>query len=674
MRGSRLYLLPIIGLIFSMLPFTVHAQTDEYDYDSYDYDSYVTEAIRDYNVYITVNPDASVDVMEEILYDFGYDQRHGIYRNIPLSYWDGETYIDTEITNISVVDEEGTEYQYEEYRGYDLELKIGDPDATITGQHWYIISYTAHAIINGFETHDELYWDAIGTDWSVPIDSSEVLVTIPEGGSVDTNYTTCYTGSYGTQYEQNCTATVWSDTQFYFAADNLGYYEGLTVVAGFDTSLVRTPGILRINADQDYASVTIHTGTAEQETTPVVKRLAPGEYQVEAKKFKYHPYSGTVTVEEGKTTYLNVEFAKKGWAILIEFYTPLILGLLLYIGIFLLWWHKGRDAKGRGTVVPQYEPPKKLTPGEMGVLVDEKAHMHDITASVIHLAVEGYLKIRQEEEKKLFKWLKKDYDYTFIKLKDVTKGEAKVPEYERDIFDAIFSKNKKEVSMSSLQHKFYSKLPTIKRSLYKRMTDKNFFKKSPDKVKKFYVGIAIAFFFGISILSVIVGALADSAWYLLFFPIAGIEAVILSPFMAKKTARGAEVYEEIIGFKWFLTVTEKKRLEFFNDPEKFKGMFEKYLPYAIALEVEEKWAKQFEDLYEGAPDWYEGGSFTNAYLFTRAITSMNSVAVKTFTSAPSSSGGGGSWSGGSSSWSGGSGFSGGGFSGGGFGGGGGGSW
>ncbi len=48
-------------------------------------------------------------------------------------------------------------------------IKIGDPDETISGAHDYTIVYRVSAAMNGFPDHDELYWNAIGTEWSAPI-------------------------------------------------------------------------------------------------------------------------------------------------------------------------------------------------------------------------------------------------------------------------------------------------------------------------------------------------------------------------------------------------------------------------------------------------------------------------------------------------------------------------
>jgi len=147
------------------------------------------------------------------------------------------------------------------------------------------------------------------------------------------------------------------------------------------------------------------------------------------------------------------------------------------------------------------------------------------------------------------------------------------------------------------------------------------------------------------------------------FAISGLLIIIFGLFMPAKTRKGALAKEHILGFKKYLSVAEKDRIEFHNAPKKNPERFEKLLPYAMALGVEEEWAKQFEGIYDKQPDWYGGPSAArfNALTLTRSLNSFSSSANSTLASKPSSASGGGS------------GFSGGG-SGGGFGGGGGGSW
>ncbi|MFC2095912.1 DUF2207 family protein, partial [Candidatus Bipolaricaulota bacterium] len=141
-----------------------------------------------------------------------------------------------------------------------------------------------------------------------------------------------------------------------------------------------------------------------------------------------------------------------------------------------------------------------------------------------------------------------------------------------------------------------------------------------------------------------------------------------SRIMPRKTTKGVRKLEEILGLSEYIRRAEVDRIEFHNAPEKGPELFEKLLPYAIALNLTSVWTRQFEGLLNQPPQWYVGSSQTpifNAILFSHTLSSMTRHMQQTFVSAPRSSG--------KSAWSGRSSF-GGGFSGGGFGGGGGGGW
>jgi uncharacterized membrane protein len=138
-------------------------------------------------------------------------------------------------------------------------------------------------------------------------------------------------------------------------------------------------------------------------------------------------------------------------------------------------------------------------------------------------------------------------------------------------------------------------------------------------------------------------------------------AIIIAAFgwhMPARTLQGTREYEKILGFQEFLSRVEGDRLErVVTTPE----MFEKFLPFAMALGVEASWAKAFEGIARQPPEWYTGAAGLHTFrasTFTSDLGRMSASAASVMASAPRSSGG--------------SGFGGGGSSGGGFGGGGGG--
>ena len=133
------------------------------------------------------------------------------------------------------------------------------------------------------------------------------------------------------------------------------------------------------------------------------------------------------------------------------------------------------------------------------------------------------------------------------------------------------------------------------------------------------------------------------------------DVIIFAQIMPARTTAGARAREATLGFKEFLGRVEEERYKkMITSPE----MFERFLPYAMAFGVADKWAKAFEDMYREPPQWYVGGTGRfSASSFSHSISTMSSAAASSMSSSPSSSGsGGGGSSGGGSGGGGGSGF------------------
>jgi uncharacterized membrane protein len=117
--------------------------------------------------------------------------------------------------------------------------------------------------------------------------------------------------------------------------------------------------------------------------------------------------------------------------------------------------------------------------------------------------------------------------------------------------------------------------------------------------------------------------------------------------MPARTVRGTRELEKVLGFQDFLARVESDRL---NRVVKTPEMFEKFLPYAMALGVESNWAAAFEGIYREPPRWYTGPSGVHTFSprsFTSDVSRMSAAAATVMASAPRSSGGSG-FSGGSS--------------------------
>jgi uncharacterized membrane protein len=329
----------------------------------------------------------------------------------------------------------------------------------------------------------------------------------------------------------------------------------------------------------------------------------------------------------------------------------LFLPFVVFFIMFFIWRKYGKDPKGLSTIVAEYEPPQNMKPTLVGSLVDGKVDPRDITAGLIYLAQQGFIKISKLEKK----WLLSNTDYEIELLKSDTIGLEQTDKAILNLFldnDLRVGKKKKISDFKSDKY-FAIIVKEIKKDIYQDMTDKGFYETNPMKAKTPYILIfPIILFVGLRFFSVSLGVLGVVA-----IAISGTIVIVFGYMMGKKTRYGAETRDHILGFKEFLSITEKDRLDFHNAPEKKPEQFMKFLPYAIALGVEKKWAKQFEGIYIPQPSWYQG-NMVGSFIALDFVSHMSGFSQSLVESA----------------MSGGSGSGGGGFSGGGGGGGGGGSW
>jgi uncharacterized membrane protein len=340
-------------------------------------------------------------------------------------------------------------------------------------------------------------------------------------------------------------------------------------------------------------------------------------------------------------------FVRSNWPLLIPIFAAMVM--------FWLWWKRGREPK-RGSIAVQYEPPDKLTPGECGTLVDDEAAMRDITATLVDLAVKGYLTIEQKEDSRLLGLVhNKEY---ILHMRKPTSEWGAVRPHEQEMLAALFNSGASpDVKLSDLENHFYTHLPAIRNCIFDALVGDGYYLHRPDTIRQGYVGAGLLAGF---LLVFVSGALARSTGIVtLTWMIAGVlsGAVIcgFGWFMPARTIAGARTFEKILGFEQFLGRVEGDRIERI---EKTPELFERYLPYAMALHVEKKWVEAFAGIAIEPPGWYRGtyGTGFQPYFLVNDLNMMSSQAGSIMASSPRSS-------------SGGSGFGGGGGSGGGFGGG-----
>ncbi len=563
---------------------------------------------------IDIRPDGSLLITERIDVDFGALQKHGIFRDIPIEYsipGDDEHNRIYGFEAVSVTDANGKPWKYTRSRqGDDVELKIGDADKTISGKQSYWITYRVTGVLNAFADHDELYWNVNGAEWPVPTTEVSAAVTLAGAGLEDA---LCFEGP--TRSDTACAAGIGGGGANALFSTNgpLASGEQMSIVLALRKGAVPEPTILLVdkpkNAFQQY--------------------------------FEFTPLTiiGTAVV--------------------------FVLGLMFFA---YNWWRRGRDRAytsvyyltndtteqtrplfHRDQVVVEYTPPDELRPAQMGLLLDERADTKDATATIVDLAVRGYLTIEELDKS----WIFGKTDWKLTKKKEPDDLQP----YERTIMKGLFDDGA-EVKVSDLKNEYHTSLSKAQEQLYSDAVRHKWFARSPDASRS-----------AASIMAVVVGVAGGAVCFglgrlfgaaLIGVPIVAIGLLMLatSSWMPSRTAKGSEALRRVLGFRLYINTAEQRRQEF-NEKA---NIFAEYLPYAIVFGCVEKWAGVFRDIDTAAVTgaWYVGPHLFSAPDFSRSMETFSSSVSHVISSTPGSSGG--------------SGFGGGGFSGGGGGGGGGGSW
>jgi hypothetical protein len=273
---------------------------------------------------------------------------------------------------------------------------------------------------------------------------------------------------------------------------------------------------------------------------------------------------------------------------------PLAVPIAAIAIMFWLWWSRGRDPRLRPIAV-RYEPPEQLSPGEVGTLMDDSADLRDVTATLIDLAVRGFLVIQEHTTERLL-GLWQDQDYSFILKKNRSEWGA-LKAHEQLLLSGIFSAGNagETVLMSSLENRFYKTLAPIKDSLLNSLVQHRYYRRRPDTTRYAYIisGIVLGFLIGWG------GGFFGSILGMqpLPFTLAGIATgaviCIFGWYMPARTTEGTRALESVLGFEDFLDHVEADR---FNRVIKTPEMFEKFLPYAMALNVEKNWSRAFQEI------------------------------------------------------------------------------
>jgi uncharacterized membrane protein YgcG len=267
--------------------------------------------------------------------------------------------------------------------------------------------------------------------------------------------------------------------------------------------------------------------------------------------------------------------------------------------------------------------------------MDEAADTLDVSATIVDLAVRGYLRIDDEGDRK----------YALHRIKE---PDGALLPYEASLLNALFKGTYGTVKLEDLKYEFHDDLAKVKSMLYTQAVSRDkIFPSSPETVRLLFAGIAIAVMVvggGIMFLLGLAGVGIIGAGIVL----AGLALLAASPSMPRRTASGRELFRRARGFREYMVTAEKDRARFAEEV----NLFEKYLPYAMVFDITEKWAKAFEglDLQQQTSSWYYSPRPFLASAFAHDIGSFSSSVSSVMASTPSSSGssgfGGGAGSGG----------------------------
>ena len=580
-----------------------------------------------YNVQILVEPDGSLRVTEDITYSFSTDG-HGIERFIPDRYPyppDPNFQRVVAISDLTVTSPSGAPTGVAtEQQGDYLYVRVGDANQLVSGTQRYELTYRVTGALNAFPEHAELYWNAIPALWSSPVLASKVVVTAP---AID--HVACFAGPVGSN--SPCDRASHSSTQAQFGNRDLGQGSALSVVVGMPVGAVVVP-------------------------PPQLERIWSLGYAFST--------GGAHLPVAGLAALLGL--AGVGWLVWTRGrdrrYAGLTPGLLPADGTEAPEELRPMGDKGEGPV--EWMPTPGMRPGLVGSLIDESADVLDVSATIVDLAVRGYLRIDELPDGGMFS----SRDWQLVRLKP---ADADLLPYERSLFDALFSTPGVEaaqgvVRLSDLKRHFASSLTLVEGQMYAEMVRLRWYRRSPRSTRSAWATLAVLSILAAGGLTYLLARFTSWGWLGIGLVIAAVAFFVGSRAMPSRTGRGSAALARALGFKRYLTTAEAGQIKY----EDSVAVFSRYLPYAIVFGVVDHWAKVFSDLQASAPGgvsgpavlpWYTGAAAWSFTDFNQSIGDFARVSTGSLSAVAAASGGG-------------SGFGGGGFSGGGFGGGGGGGW
>ena len=602
------------------------------------------ERIADFLSDVTVNTDASLTVRETITVNAeGNDIRHGILRDFPTVYRDRHGQKVRVGFDVLAVQRDGRDEPFSVSAIANGEhIKIGDADVFLDhGIHTYLIIYNTTRQLGFFDGFDELYWNVTGNGWTFAIDKAATIIRLPPGGVIQQHAE--YTGPQG--------------------------------ASGRDFSVLKSDGA-------EYRAAT-------------TRRLGAGEGFTVAVAWQ----KGLVTAPSGGE--------KLGWWLRDNAGNFSLLVTVLLAGLYYVYaWNKvGRDPPA-GVIVPLFHPPEGLGPAAARYVRKENFDDRGFASGLVGLAVKGRLRIVDDggdfavekkpggtvpllgTEQALYAALPggttelKQSNHVTVRAMRSALEKALDKEYDGTVFLRNFGWFWKGAAISVIglivsalmlpaEEGFVGLfgvgwtgiwwgviLTVAWRSIKGLFIVRGIFKKLGSLMSMLFL---IPFLgAGIAAPVALLAGNNSPGLYMLIAAAAvlGLMNMVFFHLLRAPTVPGRKLLDQLDGFRMYMTTAEEQRLKVLNPPEKTPELFERYLPYALALDCENEWNSKFAAVLAvaaaagaTAPLWYSGSNWDAGRTgsFTDSLGSSLSSSVASASTAPGSSsgsGGGGSSGGG----------------------------
>ena len=540
------------------------------------------EHISSFIVDLTVRQDGRIDIVETIhVLSQGYQIKRGIVREIPTLYCDTMgTQYSVDCTLHYVLHNEHKADYHTESASNGIRIFIGNATKQITpGYHTYTIAYSTNRQIGYFQDHDEIFWNITGNGWRLPIMQARFTIHLPEGIPTDSLRVVGYTGYMG-DLGNNYTAHIATNG----------------TIAGSTTRALQP-----------------HQGLS-------IAVAWPKGYMAQPTWWMWFYY-----------------FFYDNW--------PLIILLLVILGCLFAYfylWTSTLSLRRSEVIIPLFYPPEHLCPAQIACINRMKYNHKALTASLVNLAVKGIIKIECKQENRM---LSSASYYVLHKL--VPHNSPQIHDlhhHEQSLFISLFAQAD-TCKLDRDNATVGASVQAFQNNLEQNIQLQGFSDRKPEQRESLCLFSATVF---IVILGVGCGVYRY-AWIMNFWfwaaTVLMIGVHVWGAWLIKHyTLHGRKIQDQIEGFKLFLNMTEKERMKIIGTPpEQAPQLYETYLPYAIALDVEEQWTKKFEAIFAqmqsaGAPYvplWYVGHFTYYHGMHASMIRTFNSSMASTIASSGS---------------------------------------